>query len=410
MKAFTLPLAISVVCLLSSHLSEGQLIKKIKDKVAHKTEEKAEEKSDKPKEKEPQEESTDNQSSTPNEQKSEESTESSSSSSSSETKAPPTLKAYQNYDFIPGNKVLFEDNFMEDQDGEFPTHWELISGQAVLNKVDDQLGLFFTDGNYARVKPRMKTENYLTDPFTIEYDWYFIPGAYGVVTMLRFNDKKEGYLKEAQVNVSNSEVNFGGTQISLSKSLQEDLKENFDNKWHHVAIAFKNNQMKVYVDQYRTLVVPDTKESYEFVEFASIGDEKTAPVIKNVRIASGGSMNLIGKKFTDAKIVTHGITFDYNKSNIKPESMGTLNMIKKVMDENPDLKFEVDGYTDADGDDADNMKLSKQRADAVRSRLVEMGVDGGRLTTKGFGETKPISDNNTIEGKANNRRVEFVKM
>src|SRR3954466_11966543 len=149
MKAFTLPLAISVVCLLSSHLSEGQLIKKIKDKVAHKTEEKAEEKSDKPKEKEPQEESTDNQSSTPNEQKSEESTESSSSSSSSETKAPPTLKAYQNYDFIPGNKVLFEDNFMEDQDGEFPTHWELISGQAVLNKVDDQLGLFFTDGNYA---------------------------------------------------------------------------------------------------------------------------------------------------------------------------------------------------------------------------------------------------------------------
>jgi outer membrane protein OmpA-like peptidoglycan-associated protein len=128
-----------------------------------------------------------------------------------------------------------------------------------------------------------------------------------------------------------------------------------------------------------------------------------------VRLAAGGNMNMIGKKFTEAKIVTHGITFDIDKSDIKPQSMGTLNMIVNVMKNNPDLKFEVDGHTDNTGQAAHNLILSQQRADAVKSQLVKMGVNASRLTTKGFGDTKPISDNDTPEGKANNRRVEFVR-
>jgi outer membrane protein OmpA-like peptidoglycan-associated protein len=79
------------------------------------------------------------------------------------------------------------------------------------------------------------------------------------------------------------------------------------------------------------------------------------------------------------------------------------------MKDNPDIKFEIGGYTDSDGDDAYNMTLSQQRADAVKTQLTSMGIDASRLTTKGYGETKPISDNKTPEGKANNRRVEFVK-
>jgi len=90
--------------------------------------------------------------------------------------------------------------------------------------------------------------------------------------------------------------------------------------------------------------------------------------------------------------------------------MGTLNMIVGVLKSNPDLKFEIDGHTDNTGDAAHNMTLSQQRADAVKTQLVKMGIDGGRLSTKGFGDTKPISDNSTPEGRANNRRVEFVRM
>jgi OmpA-OmpF porin, OOP family len=157
------------------------------------------------------------------------------------------------------------------------------------------------------------------------------------------------------------------------------------------------------------LVVPDTKEVYTSVEFASIGSE-TAPVIfKNIRIAAGGNMNMIGKKFTEAKIVTHGIIFDVNKAIIKPESMGTLNMIVQVMKDNPEIRFEVGGHTDKDGADDYNLRLSQQRADAVKEQLVKMGIDASRLKSKGYGEMKPIGDNTTQDGKANNRRVEFAK-
>jgi outer membrane protein OmpA-like peptidoglycan-associated protein len=147
-----------------------------------------------------------------------------------------------------------------------------------------------------------------------------------------------------------------------------------------------------------------------YVEVGGIGGMDHPIVFRNFRLAEGGNMNMIGQKFTDAKIVTHGINFDIDKSTIRPESMGTLNMIVKVMQGNPDIKFEVDGHTDNSGNAPHNLQLSQQRADAVRTQLIAMGIDGSRLTTKGWGDTKPISDNNTLEGKANNRRVEFVKM
>jgi outer membrane protein OmpA-like peptidoglycan-associated protein len=90
--------------------------------------------------------------------------------------------------------------------------------------------------------------------------------------------------------------------------------------------------------------------------------------------------------------------------------MGALNEIAKLMKAHNDLKFEIDGHTDSDGNADLNMKLSKERADAVKSKLVKMGIDDARLSTKGFGATKPIDKNDTPEGKANNRRVEFIKI
>jgi OOP family OmpA-OmpF porin len=322
----------------------------------------------------------------------------------------PALKVYQNYDFVPGDKILFEDNFLDDQDGEFPVHWELKGGQAVLNKISTgEEALFLTDGNYVIVSPRMKTKNYLTEPFTIEYDFFAAnEGSDGLIT--NFKTKNEG--EDAPLYISFAEASFTpfGSNAITKGSAGQDWTEDFRNKWHHIAIACKNHQLKVYIDQNRTLVVPDTHGDFVSVVFEGNCQQDHPVIFKNVRIASGGEMNVIGKKFTEAKIVTHGINFDIDKATIKPESMGTLNMIVQVMKDNPEIKFEVDGHTDNTGTAVHNLTLSQQRADAVKTQLLKMGIDASRLSAKGFGDTKPINDNTTPEGKANNRRVEFVKM
>lgn len=317
--------------------------------------------------------------------------------------APASLKAYSNYDFVPGEKVIFEDDFTTDQDGEFPAHWKLEKGQAIINKVKGEQAFFLTEGNYVEVGPRMKTEdNYLPENFTIEFNFYATPNAYTPGILFSGPSDGSGFI------FFGKEVSTSYFSKDFSGAYPGDV-ENFDGRWHHAAMIKKGNQIKCYVDQYRVLVMPDCGCKFSSLKMGGIGGQENPIVFKDFRIAEGGNMNIIGKKFTDTKIITHGINFDVDKATIKPESMGTLNMIVQVLKDNPDVKFEIDGHTDNTGAAAHNLQLSQQRADAVKTQLVTMGVDASRLTTKGFGDTKPITDNNTLEGRANNRRVEFVK-
>jgi OOP family OmpA-OmpF porin len=136
---------------------------------------------------------------------------------------------------------------------------------------------------------------------------------------------------------------------------------------------------------------------------------KTPYYIKNIRIANGG-VKYYDRFLQDGKIIANGIRFDVNKATLKPESMGVINEIAALMNEHPEINFSVEGHTDSDGDDAFNQTLSEQRAETVVSTLKKLGIDGSRMTSKGWGESKPIDSNATSEGKANNRRVEFVKI
>ena len=145
----------------------------------------------------------------------------------------------------------------------------------------------------------------------------------------------------------------------------------------------------------------------EKIQFFCEGDYKYRGYA-NVILAKG-AVPLYNRLATDGKIITYGITFDIGKATIKPESMTEINRIFDLMNQNPNLKFEVQGHTDNTGTVAGNQKLSEQRAQAIVAKLVEMGISADRLSAKGLGQSAPLADNSTEEGRAKNRRVEFVK-
>ncbi|MBW2529389.1 MAG: OmpA family protein [Deltaproteobacteria bacterium] len=112
---------------------------------------------------------------------------------------------------------------------------------------------------------------------------------------------------------------------------------------------------------------------------------------------------------TDGEVwILQKVEFDTNRATIKPVSDELLDDVAKTLNAHPELKrLEVQGHTDDQGPDAYNQLLSQRRSEAVRNALVQRGVDGARLTAKGYGESKPIASNDTDEGRATNRRVQF---
>lgn len=103
------------------------------------------------------------------------------------------------------------------------------------------------------------------------------------------------------------------------------------------------------------------------------------------------------------------INFDTGKSVIRPESKSIIYEIEQMMKANPDLKISVEGHTDNVGNPASNKTLSEERAKSVVAAIVEQGINAERLSQTGFGQDRPVADNNTEEGRARNRRVELVK-
>jgi outer membrane protein OmpA-like peptidoglycan-associated protein len=128
----------------------------------------------------------------------------------------------------------------------------------------------------------------------------------------------------------------------------------------------------------------------------------------NFRLAEGGK-DIKSALDTEGRIVTHGILFDTGKATLKPESLPTLRTILDLLNGAPALKFSIEGHTDNQGDRSINQPLSENRATAVKDWLVGKGIAADRLRTAGFGDSKSIESNSTAEGRAINRRVEFVK-
>ena len=315
------------------------------------------------------------------------------------------------YDFVPGQTVIFEDGPAKDEEnGEFPSRWDLFRGGAEIAEVDGEpVIMFITDaGNmYSKgIVPYLKDadKDYLPEIFTIEFDAYYPPKVYNNRYYLSFYDRKN----QKRCDIPQIEFNVNDIEAGSSESVYKGKERgNWDEigGWRHFSIAYTKGKLKVYMDDQRMINIPHAKGNPTGVTFAGNFENS---FIKNIRIAKGG-VKYYDRVLSDGKIVENGIRFDVNKATLKPESMGPINKIYKLMVKYPDLKFSVEGHTDSDGDAASNMKLSEARAKTVMNQLMAMGIAADRLKYKGLGESKPIGTNATPEGKANNRRVEFVK-
>jgi OOP family OmpA-OmpF porin len=105
-------------------------------------------------------------------------------------------------------------------------------------------------------------------------------------------------------------------------------------------------------------------------------------------------------------IILDNVLFDFDKTAIKPDGVKILDRLVAFMNENRDKRVDLEGHTDSVGTDKYNEGLANRRAASVKDYLVKRGIDGSRITTRGFGESKPIADNKTSDGRTKNRRVE----
>lgn len=326
------------------------------------------------------------------------------------------------YDFVPGDKVLFFDDFSQDAVGDFPALWT-TTGSGEIKTVNvapgNWLHMTTTDQVYNLMKDLNLPENFIFEfdviPQTAEentqFNFYFslynstgdylddqlYPGISGLhVTLSDYTWSVRGYHNE-------NERMLDGESTLSPLSIDEVS---------HVIVWVQKARLRIYhkgqkvVDMPTVMYTPTNFNRLRFSLWSCTG----LPLVSNIRFTTAAP-DTRSKLLTEGKLVSYGIYFDVNSDKIKPESKGAVADIAKVLNENPTVRVRIDGHTDSDGEDTKNMDLSKRRAASVKNMLVsDFSVAADRIETGGYGESKPVADNSTPENKAKNRRVEFIKL
>jgi len=338
--------------------------------------------------------------------------------------AKPSLTAYSKFDFVPGEKVIFYDDFSQDAVGDFPALYNTNgSGEIVTTNL--------YPGNWLKyvMRESIWTDKLLTlpDNYTLEFDVVPIQGEEGGMGGWSFRLMKcinakswDGGAVPGNAGFQYGVEYFGRAfyraynnkldgQFWDQKGNNEDEKtyQKKDQKYH-MSVWVQKTRVRIYQNEVKMFdvprAIPDPSLKFDRIRF-----EEGAAMVSNIRIAVG-SPDMRNKLMTEGKLVTYGIYFDVNKDVVKPESYGTLKEIAAILNEVPDVKVKIVGHTDADGADAANLDLSKRRAASVKAELAKsFNVNADRLITDGMGESQPVAPNDNPANKALNRRVEFIK-
>ena len=349
-----------------------------------------------------------------------------------------SLKSFSKFDFIPGDLILYADDFEQDEIGELPLNWN-TGGKAELVTLSSIPGKWLRLYQNALYLTSNKTE--FSRNFTVEFDLilqlknggYSYP--YVSFGFLSSNDQPandnqflNGYRKfqSTELYVRPSEGGYSniyletyqdGKRLFISEQQTLAKLEKYYGRVAHFAIQVQEKRIRIWVNDEKKYDLPMAgATAYIFnnlffkIHHSGYKEDQLGFYIGNLKVATG-KPDARHKLVEDGKFTTTGILFDFQSAVIRPESYGVLKEIAKVLKENTSIKVKVIGHTSSDGDDAANMELSKKRAAAVKDALInEFSIEPSQLETEGKGETAPIADNKTKEGKALNRRVEFIKL
>ncbi len=304
-------------------------------------------------------------------------------------------------DFVPGEKTVFFDNFHDMPPGEPPPHWKVRNGTVSLAMGGGIREL--------RVhKDVALTSATLNVPEDFTFQMIYTEKDEGA-TDVHFRDKEDDDSFDLDIDpASTGTVSLTGPAGPNGGSLGSGvIKKGECINPCEVDLWAQGGRVRLYFNGKR---VGDANEvHYKPVTHLVIRRAWTTVGLRSIRIAkSAPDPGLV--LATTGKYVTHGIYFDTDSDVLKPASAGVIKEISTALYKHPDIKLEIDGYTDSSGNAAHNVDLSNRRAEAVMKVLVsQFGIDQSRLSAKGYGDADPIATNNTPEGRAQNRRVEFIK-
>jgi outer membrane protein OmpA-like peptidoglycan-associated protein len=327
------------------------------------------------------------------------------------------------FDFIPGEKVVFYDDFTNESVGDFPVQWNTNSSGEIVT-ISNYPGRWFQllGGGYYIPEAKEK----FTENFTIEFDLipsttidgvdYLFNMQFLIVSGSLNNPDEGGAIPgKAGTSMTADYENINWTNWSESN---EGYKDNGNSTFmfktgekYHVAFWFQKQRIRMYANDKKVMDLPrGLIEGYIYNIFRIQTSDEINPLITNFRIAAG-LPDIRSKLIKEGKLVSYGIQFDVNSDKIKLESYATIKEIAQVLKDNPTVKIKIIGHTDSDGDDNSNLDLSKRRAISVKTELTKsFSIDSSRMETDGKGESQPVSTNDTGLNKAKNRRVEFVKL